>query len=116
MSPSELKDEERELTSILRICIKNTLALTRALTSYPKMIDNPSVQDDMRMVEAMSGFFFVRLSESPECSVVTSAEEELHDTVKTRYIDEIKAMGEQLEQIWRQKLKEAGQPGEGGSA
>lgn len=116
MSRREREDEERELTSILRVCIKTTLVLTRTLATHPELIELASVREDMRTLEAMSGFFFVKLSKSPDCSVGTSAEQALRDAVKTRYVDEIEAMGERMQKEWRQKLEEAGDSGEGGSA
>lgn len=89
----KLEADTIEFESLLKLNLISTMALTGFIAANPAMAGEPSVQSEVKMVEAMSTYLQGRLGDMPDPDGGTAEEQARREEVRTDFhnrIEEIK--------------------------
>lgn len=104
VSREKLEDETIEFDSLLKYFIVSTMALTGLIAATPALAGEPSVQDEVKMVEAMSTFLNEKLGDMSDPNGGTAEEQAHREEIRTGYY-------KRIEEIKKRLVTRRGQPG-----
>lgn len=104
VSRVKLEDESVEFESLLKFFVVSTMALTGLIAATPALAAEPSVQDEVKTVEAMSTFLNEHLGDMSDPDGGTPEEQAHREYIRKGY-------HKRIEDIKKRLVTRRGQPG-----